>query len=101
MVVTEEEQEALDDGALPTINLARALMDGVRQTLTLPRSLPKEAITPNYRNRSHAHHLDFLFSRSSHNHTPVLFWLRRRKGLHVEDKAVQSATKQRTLARKK
>ena len=29
------------------------------------------------------------------------FWLRRRKGLHVEDKAVQSATKQRTLARKK
>mmetsp|Transcript_1290 Transcript_1290/g.2653 ORF Transcript_1290/g.2653 Transcript_1290/m.2653 type:complete len:200 (+) Transcript_1290:345-944(+) len=55
VVMTEEEQEALDDGALPSINLARKLMDDVR----------------------------------------------RRKGLRVEDKAVASATKQRTLARKK
>ncbi len=54
-VSTEEEQEALDDGALPSVNLARVLMDEVR----------------------------------------------RRKGLRVEEKAVASATKQRTLARKK
>lgn len=55
VVSTEEEQEAQDDGALPSINLARRLMDEVRK----------------------------------------------RKGLKVEEKAVQSATKQRTLARKK
>jgi len=55
VVATEEEQEALDDGDLPTINLARKLMDGVR----------------------------------------------RRKGLRVEDKVVASATKQRTMSRKR
>ena len=55
VVATEEDQEAADDGALPTINLARRLVDGVR----------------------------------------------RRKGLRVEEKAVQHATKQRTLAKKK
>lgn len=54
-VTSEEDQEALDDGDIPTVNLARKLMDDVR----------------------------------------------RRKGLRVEEKAVQSATKQRTLARKK
>ena len=55
VVATEEQQEALDDGHLPSVNLARKLVDDVR----------------------------------------------RRKGLRVEEKAVQSATKQRTLARKK
>lgn len=56
VVVTEEDQEALDDGKLPSINIARSLMNDVR----------------------------------------------RRKGLLVEeDRVVQSATKQRTLARKK
>eukprot|EP00966_Prymnesium_polylepis_P137900 3186757-Prymnesium_polylepis.1 len=30
-VSTEEEQEALDDGALPTINVARSLMNDVRR----------------------------------------------------------------------
>lgn len=54
-VSSEEDQEALDDGDIPTINLARKLVDSVR----------------------------------------------RRKGLHVEEKVVQNATKQRTLARKK
>ena len=51
----EEELEALDDGELPSINIARRLVDAVR----------------------------------------------RRKGLRVEEKVVASATKQRTLARKK
>ena len=56
VVTTEEDQEALDDGTLPSINVARSLMNDIR----------------------------------------------RRKGLLVEDdKVVQSATKQRTLARKK
>lgn len=55
VVVTEEEQEALDDGDLPTINLAKKLVDDVR----------------------------------------------RRKGLRVEDKVVASATKQRTISRKR
>ena len=55
VVTTDEDQEAADDGTLPSVNVARKLMDSVR----------------------------------------------RRKGLRVEEKAVQHATKQRTLARKK
>lgn len=55
VVLTEEQQEALDDGDLPTINLAKKLVDDVR----------------------------------------------RRKGLRVEDKVVASATKQRTISRKR
>lgn len=55
MVLTEEQQEALDDGDLPTVNLAKKLVDDVR----------------------------------------------RRKGLRVEDKVVASATKQRTISRKR
>ena len=54
-VSSEADQEMLDDGDLPSVNLARKLVDDVR----------------------------------------------RRKGLRVEEKAVQHATKQRTLARKK
>ena len=54
-VSSEADQEALDDGDLPSVNLARKLVDDVR----------------------------------------------RRKGLRIEEKAVQHATKQRTLARKK
>ncbi|KOO21503.1 elongation factor tu gtp-binding domain-containing protein 1 isoform 1 [Chrysochromulina tobinii] len=55
VVTSEEDQEALDDGDLPTINLARKLVDDVR----------------------------------------------RRKGLRVEEKVVQSATKQRTRTKMK
>jgi len=54
-VTSEEDQEALDDGDIPTINLARKLVDDVR----------------------------------------------RRKGLRVEEKVVQSATKQRTRTKMK
>ncbi len=54
-VTSEEDQEALDDGDLPTINLARKLVDDVR----------------------------------------------RRKGLRVDEKVVQSATKQRTRTKMK
>ena len=54
-VTSEEDQEALDDGDLPMINLARKLVDDVR----------------------------------------------RRKGLRVEEKVVQSATKQRTRTKMK
>ena len=54
-VVSEEEQEALDDGEYDGINVARRLVDDVR----------------------------------------------RRKGLRVEEKAVASGTKQRTMSRKK
>ena len=54
-VASEADQEALDDGTLPSTNVAANLMNDVR----------------------------------------------RRKGLLVEDKVIVSATKQRTLARKK
>ena len=54
-ITSEEDQEALDDGALPTVNIARKLVDDVR----------------------------------------------RRKGLRVEEKAVQNATKQRTRTKMK
>ena len=53
--MSEEEQEALDDGEYDGINVARRLVDDVR----------------------------------------------RRKGLRVEEKAVASGTKQRTMSRKK
>ncbi|KAL1500047.1 hypothetical protein AB1Y20_012731 [Prymnesium parvum] len=56
VITTEADQEALDDGTLPSVNVARGVMNDIR----------------------------------------------RRKGLLVdEDRVVQSATKQRTLAKKK
>ena len=44
-MTTEAEQEALDDGALPTVNLARKLVNDVRRRSAAPLLLARTRLS--------------------------------------------------------